>query len=188
MNAQDYLSAISRIYKSFGITLPLHSGADDAAIHKVQAKFGDDPHLASLLDLWRTANGSDSYTPVFVNPGILTGYDLLSIDDALSEHDGMRARAPQYEGYEDPEPRDPRIAPGWWQPGWLPFGDFGGSTMLLLLDLSPGDTGRRGQVIAYTHDPDEMTWVAESLADFFKASVEGFEEEGEELLEDLRED
>ncbi|WOO84280.1 uncharacterized protein LOC62_06G007800 [Vanrija pseudolonga] len=188
MSAQDYLSAISGIYKSFGITLPLNPGAEDAEIHQVQTKFGDDLNLATLLDLWRTANGSDSYTPVFLNPGILTGYDLLSIDESLAQHDGMRARAPQYEGYEDPEPRDPRIASGWWQPGWLPFAEFGGSTMLLLLDLTPEGTGRKGQVIPYTHDPDEMTWVAESLSDFFKASAEEFEKEGEELLEDLRED
>ncbi|KAL1406728.1 hypothetical protein Q8F55_006132 [Vanrija albida] len=188
MDAQDYIKAVLQIYKSFSLTLPLHTGADDPLLDQVQDKFGHADLLAPLIELWRTANGSDDYAPVFVNPGFLTGYDLFSIDDALSAYDGMRVRAPQYEGYDDPEPRDPRLAPGWWQPGWLPFAGFGGATLLLLVDLSPGAKGQKGQVIAYTHDPDQMTFVAGSLPEFFKASAVDFEQEGEEILEGLIEE
>lgn len=185
MNAVEYLASIRSVYQAVGLSLALRPAANEDDTRRVQAQFGHDPLLALLSNLWRISNGSEPYYPVFVRPGFLTGYDLLLIEGALAEYEGMRRRAPQYAGYEEDTLRDPRIAEGWWNEGWLPFAGFGGSSLLLILDLSPGPMGRAGQVIAYTHDPDQMAWVAESLPELFRASVDAFREDADEILEGL---
>lgn len=60
--------------------------------------------------------------------------------------------------------------------------------MLLLLDMSPGEGGSVGQVIAYTHDPDEIVFVAASVGELLAVSARVFEEDGEEVLEGVLEE
>jgi cell wall assembly regulator SMI1 len=106
------------------------------------------------------------------------------VRDAIKERAGFERRAPRYAGYQESRPRDARISPGWYQPGWLPFATFGGATLVLLVDASPGPGGRVGQVIAFTHDPDEMTYVAPSFSEFLQASLQWLEARPQDLLEE----
>jgi len=183
MDAQSFLRAIKLVYASFDLELDLERGASDATIAHLHSVIPDCEPLKPLVDLWRLADGNGEICrPVFVRPDFSTGYDLLSVQVALNQREAMRRRAPRYEGYADPSPRDRRIRPGWWQPGWLPFGAFYG-TLLLILDLSPSEHGTPGQVIAFTHDPDEITFIADSFTELLAASAEEFEANGEEVLE-----
>lgn len=188
MDAAQYLSAVQTIYESIGLSLSSCPAANDDQVLRVEVQFDHDPLLAPLIGLWRIADGSEPYNPMFARPGYITGYDLLSTCDALAEREFMRRRAHQYDGYEEDEPRDARIAPGWWNPRWLPFASFGAGSLLLILDLSPSALGRRGQIIAYTHDPDHIAWVAESLPELFKASADAFQADPEEFLEGMMEE
>jgi cell wall assembly regulator SMI1 len=51
-----------------------------------------------------------------------------------------------------------------------------------MVDMSPAAKGSKGQVIAFTHDPDEISWVSKSFADFLAASLKAFKADAEDLL------
>lgn len=185
--AVTYISSIQAVYRRYGAELALNAGASPASISSIASALSDnnthfdlDPTLAAM---WSLTDGSRPYHPIFARPGFLTGYDLLSVSQAINARETQRSAAPQYDGYEEEQPRDTRIRPGWFQHGWLPFGSFGGGSMLLILDLSPSEEGTRGQVITYTHDPDQIDYVASGFSEFLSMSRQAFEEEAEELLE-----
>jgi cell wall assembly regulator SMI1 len=138
-------------------------------------------HLPTeLRAAWTAANGADAI--IFARPGYLTGYNFLSVAEALEERESMKDRAPGYVGYIEPKPRDSRIRAGWFQPGWLPFGNFGGGTLLLILDLAPAESGSMGQVIAFTHDPDRIDYVAPTFERFLGASLAAIEADPGEFI------
>ena len=141
------------------------------------------PLERGLRDAWLTADGSEHQVRMFSRPGFLTGYDFLSLASALKERDSMRSIAPQYEGYVEERPRDQRIRPGWFYDGWLPFAGFGGGILLLIQDYSPAEEGNTGQIIAFTHDPDEISYVAPDFQTFLHHSLSSIKEDPEEFLE-----
>jgi hypothetical protein len=202
-DARKYLASIRDVYRSHRADLVLEAGASDADIASVARALLPETETLSthpqpgrpgttttttaldpvLTALWRSANGGPEYAPVFARPGYSTGYDFLSTAEAVALRGRLRTRAPQYGGYIDPSPRDARIRAGWYHPGWLPFASFGGGTLILLVDGSPAERGRKGQVIAYAHDPDQMSYVAGSMGELLEVSGKWFAEEGEEILE-----
>ena len=112
----------------------------------------------------------------------MSEYDLLSVAETLEQRRSMQEQSPGYADYEDPEPRDPRIRPGWFQEGWLPFAGWEGGTLLLIQDYSPAEGGQVGQIIAFTHDPDEMTYIAASLPELLVGSLAMLASDPEEFL------
>ena len=180
MTVTRYFRAVGELHSHAGRKMSLARPASEAKLRKVETEIAS-KLPAALREAWATADGGEESCPVFVRPGYLTGYDFLSIAGSLAERTAMRKRAPRYEGYEGKK-RDRRIRPGWFEPGWLPFAGFGGGTLLLLIDTSPSAKGTRGQVIAFTHDPDDITWVAKSFDDFLAASLKAFEADADEFL------
>jgi cell wall assembly regulator SMI1 len=53
---------------------------------------------------------------------------------------------------------------------------------LLIADLVPSGTGKSGQIIAFTHDPDEIEHIAPSFANLLENSMKAIEADSEELL------
>jgi len=49
-------------------------------------------------------------------------------------------------------------------------------------DRTPLGTGKPGQIIAYSHDPDEIYFVADALADLLPISLASIEEDPLEFL------
>lgn len=43
-----------------------------------------------------------------------------------------------------------------------------GGTSQLFIDFSPSSTGKKGQIIRFLHDPDELKVIADSFDDFLK--------------------
>jgi cell wall assembly regulator SMI1 len=181
MTFAAYLRAIGKIYGDVDRRLVLSSPAREAELRDLEATFRAKPPLA-LRSAWLSANGGKAGTPLFARPGFLTGYDFLSVAGARREQIGLQKRSRQYKDYVEPRPRDARIRPGWFEPGWLPFADFGGATLLLMVDMSPTAKGSKGQVIAFTHDPDRISWTSKSFSDFLAASLKAFKADREELL------
>jgi len=178
MSFADYVARISALTERCDGELELRAPAKEKEIRKLEALPVVVPK--ELAAAWRITDGTRG--TLFAVPRYLTGYEFLSVSEAIAARAGFERRAPRYAGYEEKRPRDPRIASGWYQPGWLPFAAFGGSTLVLLVDASPTARGRVGQIIAFTHDPDAITYVAPSFAEFLVASLEGVEEQPEELL------
>jgi cell wall assembly regulator SMI1 len=92
----------------------------------------------------------------------------LSVRGAITQRSRFAARAPRYDGYVE-EP--------------LPFAAFGGGSLVLLVDASPTVHGRSGQIIAFTHDPDQITYVGAAFPEYLAASLSWFEEKRDELLD-----
>lgn len=166
-----YLTALRALYRDNGLeplrTRPPASAADIAAAEAALG-FPLDPALKAA---WQTADGSDEWQTVFARPGYITGYGFLSLATALREREGMARRAPQYDGYEQEQPRDLRIRSGWYQAGWLPFAAFAAPDLLLIADHSPAAGGQRGQIIAFSHDPDTIHYVCADFATLLEQSL-----------------
>jgi cell wall assembly regulator SMI1 len=165
-----YLERLEALYGKLERKLPLRPPATATALKRLEKQLGS-ALPPSLHAAWQTSNGSRSDTPFFARSGYLTAHDFLSVPQALEARQAMRRRAPRYKDYSEPKRRDRRIAQGWFQPGWLPFAGFGGGTLLLLVDLSPAARGSAGQVIAFTHDPDTLDYVASSFDAFLRSSA-----------------
>ncbi|HAP25378.1 MAG TPA: SMI1/KNR4 family protein [Achromobacter sp.] len=183
MDFPHYLDRLREICDAHGHTLNLKPGAADSQAKAVEADLGF-PIAADLKQAWLLANGAERDAPVFMRPGYLTAYDFLTLEAAMAKRSGMADRAPRYAGFDEPEPRDRRIREGWFHDGWLPFASFGGATLMLMVDHSPSEAGTPGQIIAFTHDPDQITWVAPSFAALLTRSIAEIEADPEEFLGD----
>lgn len=181
MTFATYLKGLRRLYASREVELALSRPATATAIDRLQKKYGYELP-SELRNALLTTNGTPGDKPCFARPGFLTSYGFLTIPSALEHRSAMAKRAPQYENYTEPEPRNPRIAPGWYSDGWLPFAEFGGGSQLLMLDCSPAPRGTAGQIIAYTHDLDEISYVASSFERFLAASLKAAQADPDEFL------
>ena len=181
MQFSDYLKKILALYADSEVDPGLQEAASPADIAALEKEFGFSLPI-ELKQAWLTANGGGYYCPLFARPGFLTGHDFLSLSESMKERMSMEKRAIQYLGYEQEEARDTRISPGWYEAGWLPFASFGGGTLSLILDMSPTAAGQAGQIIAFTHDPDCIEYVAASFEEFLTTSLQMFEEYSEEFI------
>lgn len=181
MNFSDYLFRLRAVYESRAFEPGLNPGATSAVVEAVEAQLGF-PIAAKVRQAWLLANGGNSDAPVFMRPGFLTGYEFLSLEEAMTERAHMAKRAPRYAGFDEPASADARIREGWFHPGWLPFASFGAGTLLLMVDHTPGEAGTPGQIIAFTHDPDQITWVAPDFAALLMGSIVEIEADPEEFL------
>lgn len=181
MNFSHYLDRLRVVCDAHGHAVNLNPGAANAELQAVEAQLGF-PISADVRQAWLLANGAERDVPVFMRPGYLTAYDFLTLKAAMTQRANMAARAPRYAGFDEPEPRDKRIREGWFHQGWLPFASFGGATLLLMADHSPSEAGTPGQIIAFTHDPDQITWVAPSFAALLTGSIADVEADPEEFL------
>lgn len=184
MNFSQYLDRVRAVCDAHGHALHLNPGAAESGLEAVEAELGF-PISADARQAWLLANGAERDVPVFMRPGYLTAYDFLPLEKAIAGRARMADRAPRYAGYKEPEPRDARIRDGWFHPGWLPFASFGGATMLLMVDHAPSESGTLGQIIAFTHDPDQITWVAPSFTALLTGSIAEIEADPEEFLGDF---
>lgn len=185
MQFKDYLAQLTALYVQAEVNLQLQAPASPEEIAALESSYGYRLPV-ELKNAWLHGNGGATDQHLFARPGYLTGFDFLSIDDALKERAGMLRRSPQYANYryEQGSPRDARISPGWYEPGWLPFAKYGGATLLLILDFSPTTQGQAGQIITFTHDPDCIDYVAPSFDVFLRDSLNMLREYSDEFILD----
>lgn len=162
-----YIARIRALYALQNVPLGVREGATQASINKYR-RVTKQPISDALEELWRTTDGTS--TTVLARPGFLTGYELMTLEASLAHRESTERRQGNYSDYVEPTPRDSRIRPGWYHSGWLPFATFFGS-LVLMEDHAPQPGGLSGQIIAYTHDPDEITWVAKSLDELLPLSA-----------------
>ena len=143
------------------------SGATRASINK-HRRISKQPVSDTLEELWRITNGTE--LPIFARPGFYQSYSLMSIEESLAESASMERYEGNYRDYVEPKPRDPRIRPGWYHAGWVPFASSGAS-LWLMEDHAPEPGGIAGQIIGYIHDPDQIVWVANSLTELLPTSA-----------------
>jgi cell wall assembly regulator SMI1 len=66
--------------------------------------------------------------------------------------------------------------------GWFPLAEVNGGSTRLYFDDAPNAHGRRGQIIVYQHDPDEVFYVADDFAGFLVTSNDLLERCWDELF------
>lgn len=181
MTFEDYLSQLRKVYTSVGRRLKLRSPATDAKLSKFEGLIGR-KLPPNLRNIWITANGTGDDFVIFAIPDLTDRYRLLSLKEATEEWEAFAVRAPQYGDYEQGSPRGRRIRSGWFEPGWVPFAGFGGGSLVLMMDLEPTKLGLVGQIINYTHDPDEITYVAPSFEQFLADSLKAISEDPDFFL------
>lgn len=182
MKFSAYLKGIQRLYADRGTDLALGRPAAAAAVDRVEDEYGF-RLPAELRTAYLTTDGVPGAKPFFARPGFLTSYGFLSTTSALERRDALRECAPTYGDDAGGDHRDARVAPGWFSDGWLPFADFGGGTLLLIVDCSPTTRGTPGQILAFTHDPDEISYVAPSFEQFLGSSLKAARTDPDEFLQ-----
>lgn len=106
--------------------------------------------------LYRSHNGESEGLS-----GILAGFGWMKLEAVLGEWRGLQQSA-----YSIVSDKPGQIREGAFQKGWIPFGDDGGGSFLVL-DLAPGPEGIYGQIITIDHDSDISYVIAGSLNEFF---------------------
>ena len=181
MDFEGYVEQLRTVYANAGLELTVKPPATKTALAQAAREIQSTLD-AGLATAWACADGADRGEPVFLRPKSLTGLEFSSIARALETRGYMETRSKTYGDYRQPSPRDPRIAPEWYAPGWLPFADFGGGSLSLISDHSPERRGAMGQVIAYIHDPDEIVYLAESFSGFLELSMAAIRDDPGEFL------
>ncbi|WP_052216249.1 SMI1/KNR4 family protein [Sphingomonas sp. ERG5] len=177
-----YIEELRHVYADHDLRFCLSEPNTESVLAGAEARLGFalDP---GLREAWKIADGGEHEVRVFLRPGFLTGYDFLSLASAEEARARMERRSAQYIDYVEETVRDHRIRDGWFHGGWVPFAAFGGSSLMLIQDHSPAEAGKVGQVIAFTHDPDEITYVAPDFETFLQLSLEAVRDDPEEFLE-----
>ena len=104
---------------------------------------------------------------------MLTGKEL-----ARAYYDGLKAAYYSYDGQEIWD-RFSSVVHGADQRDldkldWLHFSDCcnNGGTSQLFIDFSPSAKGKKGQVLRFLHDPDEMVVVADSFDEYLQMLID----------------
>ena len=102
-------------------------------------------------------------------------YYLLSSSQILeNKKDGYYLFGGYIDGeYEDVEV-DEKITDDSEKIKWLHFSDCmnNGGTSKLFIDFSPSEKGKKGQIVRYLHDPDEIKVIADSFDEYLEKLIE----------------
>jgi cell wall assembly regulator SMI1 len=181
MNVEQYFAEVLSLARECGTALQLMPGVGEDTLVAAERVLGFRVE-AAMRQAWLAHDGGREGQSAFAWPGFLTGYSFLSLRQALDVRRKIKQRSSNYAGYVQPSCRDKRILDGWYQPGWLPFASFGGTALLLMQDYSPAAKGQAGQIIAFTHDPDSIDYVAPSLQLFLACSFGALRADPEEFF------
>ncbi|MNJ91818.1 SMI1 / KNR4 family protein [compost metagenome] len=96
-------------------------------------------------------------------------YYLLSSKEMLADH-GVKFYEDYVERIYEEVEVDEKITNNPETLNWLHFSDCmnNGGTSQLFIDFSPSEKGKKGQIVRFLHDPDELLVIADSFEDYLK--------------------
>ena len=152
-------------------------GAEQADLNRLAALYPDVPE--SLLELLKIVDGTywreyqGEKTTFYFLGSDYEGYPyyLLSASQMIETKDGFACWGDYIINREyDDVPVDEGICDNLDKLCWLHFSDCmnNGGTSQLFIDFSPSAKGKKGQVLRYLHDPDEMVIVADSFDEYLQ--------------------
>ena len=176
--AQKYVDGLKKAYyenggeKQWNNFEKVMHGASKGDIEKLRVLYPDIP--SSLLQLLEIVDGTywRKYAEEEVNLIFLGSdieeypYYLLSAQQMIDTKDNFRKWGDYLINREfDDIPVDEGICDDLDKLCWLHFSDCvnNGGTSQLFIDFSPSAKGKKGQVLRYLHDPDELEIVADSF-------------------------
>lgn len=185
--AQKYVEGLKRTYYELGgekqwqFLEQTSHGAAAEDIEKLRAMYPDIPEsLVQLLQIvdgtyWRKY-GENTVHQLFLGSD-LEGfpYFLLSAQQIMQTKDNFKVWGDEliYREYDD-IPVDDGITDNFEQLCWLHFSDCmnnGGSSQLFI-DFTPSAKGKKGQIVRYLHDPDELVVIVDSFDSYLEMLME----------------
>ena len=181
--AEKYLEELKKAYyKNGGKEYwdkfeKIKAGATEENIKKIKEEFPETPD--SLIELLKIVDGTyhrecqgEKITFYFLGSDVMGyPYYLLSSSQILeNKKDGYYLFGGYIDGeYEDVEV-DEKITDDSEKIKWLHFSDCmnNGGTSKLFIDFSPSEKGKKGQIVRYLHDPDEIEVIADSFDEYLE--------------------
>nr|BFF40716.1 SMI1/KNR4 family protein [Tenacibaculum mesophilum] len=180
---EEYLEGLKNAYlkhngkESWGYFEKNIQGAKKNHIDELTQIFPDTPK--TLIDFLKYVDGTywrkyaDETISFFVLGSDVSEYPyyLLSSEEIIQNKNVVRHYSEYIErAYECVEIDDKIINKADSNTRWLHFSDCmnNGGTSQLFIDFSPSSTGKKGQIIRFLHDPDELKVIADSFDDFLK--------------------
>lgn len=185
--AEKYVDGLKKAYYEVGgkeqwddFENVMH-GASKEDMEKLQALYPDIPEsLLQLLELvdgtyWREYGG-EKVAFYFLGSDVEEyPYYLLSAQQMIKNKD----KFPSWGDYLidrdfDDVPVDERIIDDVDSLCWLHFSDCmnNGGTSQLFIDFSPSEKGKKGQIVRFLHDPDELIVIADSFDAYLQMLME----------------
>ena len=157
-------------------------GADQRDLDRLTALYPDAPE--SLIELLRLVDGT--YFRVYSKEQVILlalgsdmeeyPYYLLSVQQMIETKDEFGEWADYFitREYGDGIPVDEGVCDDLDKLDWLHFSDCcnNGGTSQLFIDFSPSAKGKKGQVLRFLHDPDEMVVVADSFDEYLQMLID----------------
>lgn len=157
-------------------------GASEEAIIALEKKLNI-TMPEDMKELYRYKNGSELFYLLFPNDKLDREFKfrLMSLEDIIDAKESLQDRDMLIHEYYDKDEdaytnkliermHDDRVKPYLFNKRWIPFAQADGD-INLMLDFDPGEDGISGQIICFIHDPDEITYVAKSLAEIIDDSI-----------------
>ena len=190
---RDYLEALGKSYEKNGMKsqwehlMEIAEGVSPADRAALLAEYPELP--LALLGLLERIDGTyyrqykgEEVCYFFFGSDVEDGkypYYLLSAREMLEHRDcGQYFADLVYYARSDPDPRygpvwDPRIETDDSKRKLLHFADCmnNGGSSSLYIDFAPAEGGKKGQILRYLHDPDELQVIADSLDEFLETAV-----------------
>lgn len=185
--AEKYLEELKKAYyKNGGKEYwdkfeKIKAGATEENIKKIKEEFPETPD--SLIELLKIVDGTyhreyqgEKITFYFLGSDVMGyPYYLLSSNQILeNKKDGYYLFGGYIDGeYEDVEV-DEKITDDSEKIKWLHFSDCmnNGGTSKLFIDFSPSEKGKKGQIVRYLHDPDEIEVIADRFDEYLEKLME----------------
>ena len=154
------------------------SGASEEEIQEFEKKLGTSLPDA-LKEVYRYKNGSKflAVLPCVIDQREMA-FSLMSLQEIedgkryFQNRDSLLTEFPDYFSSQDVEEmRDSRVKPYLFNKKWLPFAEYCDSCYLML-GFNPDQEGQEGQIICYSHAPDEIIYVAKSFTELIEGIME----------------
>ena len=159
----------------------IKEGATEENIKKLKEEFLEVPD--SLIELLKIVDGT--YHREYQGQRIafyLLGSDVMGYPYyLLSSSQILESKDDAYKYYADYVDRkyeeveiDEEIINDSKKMRWLHFSDCmnNGGTSKLFIDFSPSEKGKKGQIVRYLHDPDEIKVIADSFDEYLEKLME----------------
>jgi len=198
--AQKYVEGLKKAYyenggeKQWNHFEKVVHGASEEDIEKLCGLYPDVPD--SLLKLLEIVDGTywreyakEKITLLFLGSDMEEyPYYLLSVKQIMETKDDFRVWGDYLINREyDDIPVDEGVCDDLDKLCWLHFSDCinNGGTSQLFIDFSPSAEGKKGQVLRYLHDPDELVIVADSFDEYLQMLMD---HEYDFITEDIAEE
>lgn len=158
-------------------------GAGESDLDELKEIYPETPDaLIELLKIadgtyWREYQGKKITFFILGSDVIGYPYYLLSAKQMIETQNEAYDFYADYVNREfDPEdiPIDEKIIDDAEKMRWLHFSDCmnNGGTSKLFIDFSPSDSGVKGQIVRFLHDPDEIKVIADSFEEYLRQLID----------------